>query len=260
LFLIKTTIYGSIISTITPEVAAVPNPDTLPNSPLTDLAVTLLTPMFLTAAHGDAKLAGRAAEAMLEDYGANTQAEMLCVVQIIAFAMACLNTLTLSMAEDAPPNIALRACNCADRLSKAEMRHRTLHEKQQREAAKAPTAAASDEAVPPPPPYQAGDPPPPIPPAMLAVLHGHMPPETGQGEPLLVPPHVQAEWRRTFGESAVRVANAYEAALGDLPPEEREAQRFRIETLRRASQLLLNNQPLPEYPDMLFAPEEPVPG
>jgi hypothetical protein len=252
----------------------VPNPDTQTDTPLTDLAVTLLTPMFLAAARGDTNLARRAARAMLEDYGANTQAEMLSVVQIIAFAMACLNTLTLSMAEDAPANIALRACNCADRLSKAELRHRKLHEKQQLQAAKANEAPApsagiieaeTDEAptaVPRPrqtsntPP---GDTPPPVPPAMLAVLHGHKLPQTGPGAHPPMPPHVQAEWRRTFGESAVRVANAYEAALGGLPPEERETQLFRIEALRRASQLLLNNQPLPEYPDILFT-EETVPG
>jgi hypothetical protein len=205
---------------------------------------------------------------MLDDYGANTQAEMLSVVQIIAFAMACLNTLTLSMTEDAPANIALRACNCADRLSKAELRHRRLHEKQQQQAAKASDAPPpltetiepeTDEA-PAPPLRQTGDTPPPVPPAMLAVLHGHKLPQTGPGAPPPMPPHVQAEWRRTFGESAVRVAHAYEAGLDALPPEERETQLFRIEALRRASQLLLNNQPLPEYPDMLFAPEETAPA
>jgi hypothetical protein len=247
----------------------VPNPDTQTDTLLTDLAVTLLTPMFLAAARGDTKLARRAARGMLEEYGANTQAEMLSVVQIIAFALASLNTLTLSMAEDAPANIALRACNCADRLSKAELRHRRLHEKQHLQAAKANEAPPpSTEMIDPeadeaptasPPRRQIGDTPPPVPPAMLAVLHGHKLPQTGPGAHPPMPLHVQAEWRRTFGESAERVANAYEAALGALPPEERETQLFRIEALRRASQLLLNNQPLPEYPDMLFT-EETAPG
>ena len=39
-------------------------------------------------------------------------------------------------------------------------------------------------------------------------------------------------------------------------PQEREAELFRIKALRRASQLLLSNQPVPEYPDMLFGSEE----
>jgi hypothetical protein len=235
----------------------VPHPDTLPDSPIADLAVTLLTPMLLIAARGDVGLAGRAARAMLEDYGARTQAEILSVAQIIAFALACLSTLTLSMAEDAPPNIALRACNCADRLSKAEVRHRKLHEKQQQEAAKAPPPPAETPRQPVTPrPRPTGDAPPPLPPEMLAVLHGQTPSQTSADAREPVPSDVQAKWRRAFGESAARVADGYEATLDSLTPQEREAELFRIKALRRASQLLLSNQPVPEYPDMLFGSEE----
>jgi len=238
----------------------VPNTHALPDLPLTELAVTLLTPMFLIAARGDVGLAGQAARGMLEEYGATTQAAMLSVVQIIAFAMASLNTLTLSMAEDAPLNVALRACNCADRLSKAELRHRRLHEKQQQEAAQAPpasteaaeaaSAASADEQ-----PRQTDEPRPPLPPQAEAVLLGR-PLPSGPDAPPPVPPEVQAEWRQRFAKSAARVADGFEAALDGLPPEEQAGQRFRIEALRRASKLMLDNQPLPEYPDMLFGPDE----
>ena len=197
---------------------------------LQTIAVTLLTPMFLPASLGDLNLARRAARAMINHYEASGPVELLAVVQIIAFAIAGLNALAFSMAEELPATVALRAANCADRLSKAEMRHR----KQLKECRQAPATAeaapaqpdttpessnpetpaseASPNEVPngapaaaPRPrrqtPRKAAE----VTPAMYAVVHG-LPLPAGHRQ---VPPHVQTQWRHAFGEAAIRVADEF---------------------------------------------------
>ncbi len=83
---------------------------------------------------------------------------------------------------------------------------------------------------------------------MYAVVHG-LPLPAGDKQ---VPPDIQTQWRHAFGQAAIRVANEFQAGLADLPPDEQEAERHRIEVLRRASQMLLSDRSIPENPHTLL--------
>jgi hypothetical protein len=84
---------------------------------LMSLIIHLLTPMFLGVSDGDITLARVAAVATVSDYNARNHVDLLAIAQIIAFGLAALGSLSLSMAGDIPLALQLRlrgngnACN-----------------------------------------------------------------------------------------------------------------------------------------------------
>jgi hypothetical protein len=75
---------------------------------LMDLIVAFLAPMFLTAANGDITYARAAAVETVNAYRARTCSDLLTIAQIIAFSLAALGSLSLSMADDLSPSMTLR--------------------------------------------------------------------------------------------------------------------------------------------------------
>ena len=73
-----------------------------------DLIIAFLAPMFLFAANGDIALAKAAAIETVNTYRAQNQSDLLNIAQIIAFGLAALGSLSLSMADDISTAMTLR--------------------------------------------------------------------------------------------------------------------------------------------------------
>jgi hypothetical protein len=128
-----------------------------PSDVLIDLIATLLTPLFIGAAGGDLRYARMAAIEMIWSHRVTNQADLLQVVQIIAFSLASIQALCTAMTGDVPPQLLLRLMNGAERLSREEGRVRKSRQQEQACAAARPPA-------PQPPPATRPDPvPPPAP-------------------------------------------------------------------------------------------------
>jgi hypothetical protein len=73
-----------------------------------DLIVAFLAPMFLAVSGGDIHYARAAATETVNAYRAESHADLLLVAQIVAFGLAALASLSLSMASDLPIALSLR--------------------------------------------------------------------------------------------------------------------------------------------------------
>jgi hypothetical protein len=93
---------------------------------LTTIIVAFLMPMFLTA-NGDIAFAQAAAIQTVNAYRARDNADLIAIAQIIAFGLAALGSLSLSMAGDLTLNMTLRLRGNANALNRsAEQNRRTL--------------------------------------------------------------------------------------------------------------------------------------
>jgi hypothetical protein len=112
--------------TATPPGSAAPaNPTDI----LMRFIIACLTPMFLGVSGGDVSMARMAAEGTVAAYAARNQADMIIVAQIIAFGLAALGSLSLSMADDLSIAMALRLRGNAIGLNRAaEQNRRALRE------------------------------------------------------------------------------------------------------------------------------------
>jgi hypothetical protein len=95
-----------------------------PSDVLIDLVADLLAPMFIAAAGGDYRYARLAAMETVWSYKAATQADLLQVIQIVAYGLAAVRTLCVSMTEEVSVPTLLRLNLSAERLSRAESRAR----------------------------------------------------------------------------------------------------------------------------------------
>ena len=90
---------------------------TRPSGTLMSLIIALLAPMFLGVSGGDVGLARLAAIETVNAYRARNHADLLAVAQIVAFGLAALGSLSLSLADEIAIPMALRlrananACN-----------------------------------------------------------------------------------------------------------------------------------------------------
>jgi hypothetical protein len=103
------------------------NEDAIPVHPtdiLIALIATFLIPMFLGSSTGDVAIARRAALETVNAYRVRDQADLLAVAQIIAFGLAALGSLSLSMLDDLTLSMTLRlrgnanACNRSAELNR----------------------------------------------------------------------------------------------------------------------------------------------
>jgi hypothetical protein len=101
-----------------------------PSDILMNLIVALLAPMFLGVSVGDIGLARLAATETVHAYRARNHADLIAVAQIIAFGLAALGSLSLSLADDISLSMALRLRGNANALNRsAEQNRRALRER-----------------------------------------------------------------------------------------------------------------------------------
>lgn len=107
-----------------------PQADTASHTPrhpadvLMNLVVALLAPMFLCVTNGDVGMARMAAFETVNAHRARTHPDLLAVAQIIAFGLAALGSLSLSMADDVSLAMTLRLRGNAVALNRSAEQNR----------------------------------------------------------------------------------------------------------------------------------------
>lgn len=91
---------------------------------LMTLIIGLLAPMFLGVSAGNIDLARLAATETIEAYCARNHADLIAVTQIVAFGLAALGSLSLSLADDTPLPMALRLRSNANALNRSAQQNR----------------------------------------------------------------------------------------------------------------------------------------
>jgi hypothetical protein len=177
---------------------------------LLNLIVTLLTPMFLAVAGGDLTLARAAAAETLDSYRAETHNDLITIAKIVAFGLATLGSLSLSMDDCRSVPQILRLRSNANATDRAEHRNRLTLDKSRAQQ----TAEPSPE--------------PEIDTAALTAAAAEMQKLTAENlakfkRPCPAPAITDAEmqYAATWAASAALVASETAASLDSLPPDER---------------------------------------
>jgi hypothetical protein len=97
-----------------------------PSGILMNLIVALLAPMFLGVTAGDVGMARMAAIETIDAYQARNLADLIAVAQIIAYGLAALGSLSLSMADDISLSMTLRLRGNAVSLDRSAERSRRV--------------------------------------------------------------------------------------------------------------------------------------
>jgi hypothetical protein len=217
---------------------------------LANLIIALLAPMFLWSSQGDVALARAAAAETLNAYCAADNLTLIRAGKILAFDLATLSSLSLSMCDETAATLALRLRGNAVSLDRAAERNRAALEQDRRNAALVPQAAEADPAaavreaqrqV-----RQAPAEPQPSPPQMsppaAPVQTTAQPAASEAGAPM-------TEQRRAtaWAGAMTEVAAEMTAELFGLSPAERVADVMRIEALTRTATALGSGTALPPY-------------
>jgi hypothetical protein len=108
---------------------------------LINVVVTLLAPMFITAAGGNLHLARVAAMETVVSYRAHNHAGLIAVARIIGYGLAALGSLSLSMDDDLSIPLILKLRTNATALDRSgERAERALRAAQAEPPARAPSA------------------------------------------------------------------------------------------------------------------------
>ena len=220
---------------------------TLPEDPdggiLLSLIVALLAPLFIEAAGADIALARAAALETIAGYRVQNHASLILVGRIIAFGLAALGSLSLSMADELSIAMVIRLRSNANALNRsAERCERMLHDSRAAGLAPEPgegfdevevraaVAAAQQRAA------EAVRPPPPPPPAPPAVVRAPAP----QAEPAKHDPYPGL-----WANAMTTVAAEELAAAAHLPPEQRRAATARAALLTESANRVRAGQTVP---------------
>jgi hypothetical protein len=221
-----------------------------PANSLADLILALLAPMFLWSTAGDIGLAYKAAAQTVNEFRITNRLSLFTVAKIIAFDIATLSSLSLSMYEDVDMVLALRLRGNANSLDRSAERNRRLLEQQSHAAApeasveakieeaqrmvaeaKAKVQAARPAAESQPAPAPVAKPeasaPAPVPSSV----------RTAAGRP-------QTAW----ADAMTAVAAEFAAGLKDLPPDEQWKEMARIKALTTAAGDLTSGLAPPPIP------------
>ena len=250
-----------------------------PGSILLNLVVTFLAPMFLPASGGNLGFARQAALHTVQDYQIEAHADLVTVAQIIAFGLAALGSLSLSMADNLSLSMTLRlrananACNRSAAQNRQALRGseprvmtqagETALDEAAVLASVAAAQAATLQALPPASPAS----PIPIDPApvgaatigapMVGTRVNQPAPHPVQPPAAVPPPPLDttapraasaisdSERQSMWAASAARIAAELAAQLPDLPPTERRAATIKAAMLSSCAQNLLNGPPIP---------------
>ncbi len=200
---------------------------------LFDLLTTLLAPLFLITASDDIAFARMAAAATINDYHAQTSADLITIAQIVAFGLTALASLSQSMEENIPVTLALRLRGNANACHRsAEQNRRALKENRPE-----PRTA-------PPLPSQLEPPPPDT--AELAAKITETQKRTADhlasyAASARQDSHTQAAW----AAGVATVAAETVADLDNLPPQERYSATIWAEALNACANDMMNSDPLP---------------
>ncbi len=233
---------------------------TEPASPATNLAnlvLALLAPMFLWSTAGDIRLAYTAAAQTVNEYRITKRLSLFTVAKIIAFDIATLSSLSLSMYEDVSMLLALRLRGNANSLDRSGERNRRLLEQESRAGgasvaeepveaavakaeqmvreARARVQAAASEAKPQPDAE----------PSAVAAAEP-MPPTAAAPAA-----RIAAEQHRAASVAAMTaVAAEFKAGLDDLPPDQQWKEMARIMALTTTAGDLISGTAPPAVPAM----------
>jgi hypothetical protein len=203
-----------------------------PAEVLLNLVITLLAPLFISAANGDIAFARLAAAETINDYRAQTQADLITVAQIVAFGLTALASLSQSMEDDIPLALALRLRGNANACHRsAEQNRRALKENR-----------PESQTVPPPPPQ----PEPQCDTTELTAKIAETRKRTADhlasyASPTQRDGHSQAAW----AAGVARIAAETIADLDNLPPQERHSATIWAEALNACANDLMTSDPLP---------------
>lgn len=219
-----------------------------PANILLTLVVALLAPMFLGVCGGDIAFARAAALETVNDYRAQNRAGLLAVALIVAYGLAALGSLSLSMADDIAPSMALRLRGNANALNRSA--------EQNRQALKRSLADDADQA-----PYPgmtetgilalddenfsadvviAGV-------AAAQKLAADARPRT-QDKPApapAAPTTAEQQSRAMWASAMAQVAGDFTADLATLRPDQRRSASIRAAALTSSASALLSGAPLP---------------
>ncbi len=231
-----------------------------PANSLADLILALLAPMFLWSTAGDIRLAYTAAAHTVNEFRVTNRLSLFTVAKIIAFDIATLSSLSLSMYEETTALLALRLRGNANSLDRSAERNRRLLEqegrtggglgKQSVEAAmaegqrmvseakarvRAATSAAGMRLAAEPAPV-----------AEAAGVPASAPVAASAPDARNATAQRQSAW----ADAMTAVAAEFSAGLDDLPPEERWQEMARIKALTTAAADLSDGAAAPPVPAM----------
>jgi hypothetical protein len=250
------------------QAAALTNTETHSAGLFMHLIAASLTPMFLPITNGDPDQARAAAIETINAHAPRTPADLLPIAQIIAFGLAALSSISLSVAEDIPNPLILRLRGNAASLNRgAQLCRRALRETAPHDAAPAEQSEAerrveqaviteiarthqriANEATQPaiPPDH------PPTMAAALDVLAAESQRRIDEAEAALKAPSrrprpvTEDQAHRTAWSNAMAdVAREVAAEIDGLPPIERRAAGLRAAALTSAANHLLTGGPTP---------------
>jgi hypothetical protein len=197
---------------------------------LLNLIVTLLAPMFLCASEGDIRFARMAAIETINGYRAQNHAGLIAVAQIVAFGLAALGSLSLSMADDLSVSMTLRLRGNANALNRsAEQNRRAL------------TGHYADSAMP-----QT------VPAASIDQEDHPQKTEAQKTTPTPIAakpptPQQQQQNRSAWATAITGVAKEFTDSLPFLPPTERKLTESKIAAMSSSVAALLSGKPLPNF-------------
>ena len=203
-----------------------------PSDILISLIVALLAPMFLTSANGDITFARLAALETISVYRARNQADLIVIAQAVAFGLAALGSLSLSMLDGLSPKMILQfrgnatACHRCAEQSRRILSEQPAPEQPAPEQPVNENDAAQEEAV----AAQVAETE-----KRIAYLRGKPAAPPAKTE---LDPH-QAAWATAMST----VAGEYIAAMPHLSPEERKAATIRAAALSQTVNHLLSGAP-----------------
>ena len=198
---------------------------------LINLISAFLTPMFLVASNGDLRLAEMAALQTIDAYRVQNKADIVTVAQIVAFGLATLGSLGLSMNDDLSLSMILRLRGNANACNRsAEQLRRALRESHEGP----PAREFPSEDTPQGPPSEA--------PAQPHPAQPH-PAQPHPARSMTPDQHRRAAWAAAFTE----VAAEFTAELPNLPPDEQRAASIKADALNSSASALLSGADLSSY-------------
>jgi len=223
-----------------------------PSGLLMTLVVALLAPIFLGVTAGDVSLARMAAVETINAYRARNHADLIAVVQIIAFGLAAIGSLSLSMADDLSIETTLRLRSNANALNRsAEQNRRVVRESVVNDLMQHHTAMAQEPA---PSATCADDDPAPRPDVFLSPAAEQFLAAEAQARlrepeeniPTPSPATSDKRHREMWAIALVKEAGDITAGLPNLPPAERAAATIRAAEMARTAHDLLYGEPTPQ--------------
>jgi hypothetical protein len=224
-----------------------------PSGILMNLIVALLAPMFLGVSAGDVGFARMAAIETVNAYRARNHSDLIAIAQIIAFGLAALGSLSLSIADDISLSMTLRLRGNANACNRsAEQNRRALIESHRddpvQHPASAPVDTAEDDTNDDDTPSGSGIC---LSPAAARLLAAEAQarlrePEPKAGRPSSTPQKTperrhQEMWAIVMVNEAAEIT----ANIPNLPPDERQAATLQASTLSSTAHDLLYGMPEP---------------